>query len=314
MPARNRVEALREAVESVAVQSYQNIELIVVDDGSDPPIGPVVTEVWTSLRPINALTVVSVSEGNGNRARNAGLRIASGEYIQFIDSDDILESEKLSCQVARLKDSPDLDAVICRVAFFDSKGPAGLWNSAMQNGQPVLGDFIAHRCDWQTMAPLWRRRIFDSGLQWAPDIPCLQDWFFHMQALAAGARVLLDMEVLAHYRLPEAGHVSWRMNTPEKLRKRIEVYRKASQHLRKAGHTDAQLHHDLSRYFEPIKMDGINQQDLGAYFLALRAQILCDRTIRGLAQAIARLAKSSWLLANIGRGRTHNPVSVDTPR
>ncbi|TDU71390.1 glycosyl transferase family 2 [Prosthecobacter fusiformis] len=299
MPARNRIEFLQEAVSSVASQSYQNIELIVIDDGSDPPIEQVALDTWCTRRSPDDLIIKRISEGNGNRARNAGIALATGQFIQFMDSDDLLDSKKIECQAERLHEDLELDGVICQVQLFDGNGRSGLWRSQLQGGIPTLKDFIGASCDWQTMAPLWRRRLFDAGLRWDPEISCHQDWVFHLHALSSGARLLLDFKVLAFYRMPEEGHVSWNMSDPVKLQQRIVVHRRSLDLLRRAGIIEAEIYRHQWWRIEQTKSDAINRQDFEAYFDALWVQFHCDKTLRGQTKTVASFLKVNWLLMKI---------------
>ena len=94
IPTYNRAALLREAVASVRQQSYARLELIVVDDGSTDATA-------ASLRPFPEARVVRQEHtGMPGQARNAGARAARGEYLAFLDSDDLWLSHKLTVQVA----------------------------------------------------------------------------------------------------------------------------------------------------------------------------------------------------------------------
>jgi glycosyltransferase involved in cell wall biosynthesis len=99
MPAFNRLEYLPQAVQSVFAQTYQNWELIIADDGSEE-------ETRSYLRALAArerVTVVWLAHtGNPAAARNAALSVARGEYVAFLDSDDVWMPEKLERQMAGL--------------------------------------------------------------------------------------------------------------------------------------------------------------------------------------------------------------------
>ena len=94
IPTYNRAALLREAVASVLRQCYAPLELIVVDDGS--------TDATVAcLRPLRELRIVRQDHtGMPGQARNAGARVARGEYLAFLDSDDLWLPHKLAVQVA----------------------------------------------------------------------------------------------------------------------------------------------------------------------------------------------------------------------
>ncbi|HBG61316.1 MAG: hypothetical protein A2Y03_00140 [Omnitrophica WOR_2 bacterium GWF2_38_59] len=102
IPTYNRASMLKRAVESLLKQEHRNIEIIIVDDGSEDDTENVIAEIDdTRIQYIK-------SEGNNGVSfvRNVGLRHATGEYIAFLDSDDVFFSNKIKEQV-ELYDSLD---------------------------------------------------------------------------------------------------------------------------------------------------------------------------------------------------------------
>lgn len=93
IPTYDRNDRLRDAVESVRRQTYSPVELIVVDDGSPTPVEQTLQDVSTGE--IESVDIVRHSTNRGaNVARNNGIRRASGEYIGFLDDDDLWHEEK----------------------------------------------------------------------------------------------------------------------------------------------------------------------------------------------------------------------------
>ncbi len=93
IPVYNRTDTLRTAIESVFLQTFKDYEIIVVDDGSD-------LSVAECLAPyMNRINYIRLSKNRGvSAARNTGIRAAKGEFIAFLDSDDIWLPEKLERQ------------------------------------------------------------------------------------------------------------------------------------------------------------------------------------------------------------------------
>ncbi len=94
IPVYNRTETLKDAVESVLFQDYPDIEIIVVDDGSEP-------DLTACLKPyMNMIRFIRLDENKGvSRARNEGIKAAEGEFIAFLDSDDVWLPFKISHQM-----------------------------------------------------------------------------------------------------------------------------------------------------------------------------------------------------------------------
>ena len=91
----NRQELLSRAIESVLLQSYQNIECIVVDDASEDGT----KEYCESIESINYVRISKDESKGGNYARNLGIKNALGEYIAFLDDDDYWLPEKIEKQI-----------------------------------------------------------------------------------------------------------------------------------------------------------------------------------------------------------------------
>jgi len=114
VPTFNRAALVLEAVQSVLVQSYANFELIVVDDGSTD-------DTVERLRRIGdrRLSVVTVPHGGVSAARNAGLAVARGALIAFLDSDDLWLPDKLTIELDFLRRHPDVGLVFGDLEKYD---------------------------------------------------------------------------------------------------------------------------------------------------------------------------------------------------
>src|SRR5262245_45010048 len=89
MPAWNpRPDWLREAVSSALAQQRCSIELIVVDDGSDTPVADLLSDLDDAR-----LRLLRVPHGRVSRARNAAIEAARGDYVRFIDCDDVIVAD-----------------------------------------------------------------------------------------------------------------------------------------------------------------------------------------------------------------------------
>ncbi|MBN1588240.1 MAG: glycosyltransferase [Pirellulales bacterium] len=116
LPAYGRHQFLSESIRSVLGQTYPNIELIVVDDGSREPLENVVQAISPRARCIRQCHAGVAA------ARNRGLREARGELIAFQDSDDVWHREKLAAQVAFLATHPDVGVVYTAKRVIDEAG------------------------------------------------------------------------------------------------------------------------------------------------------------------------------------------------
>ena len=103
MPAYNTARFIRAAIDSVLAQTYKNFELIVVDDRS-PDDCAAICQSYSDTR----LRLVSLTENRGLAgARNAGIEVAQGEFIGFLDSDDVAVPERLALQLTYFDSHPN---------------------------------------------------------------------------------------------------------------------------------------------------------------------------------------------------------------
>src|ERR1051325_3486936 len=102
IPFYNRIEWTKEAIQSVLLQTFQDFEIIVVDDGSE-------REYRKTIEELDNRIIYLRQENRGvSAARNVGIHQSSGEFIAFLDSDDLYLPEKLTLQLAMMKENPDL--------------------------------------------------------------------------------------------------------------------------------------------------------------------------------------------------------------
>jgi len=106
IPTYNRAACLKEAIESVINQTYKQLELIVVDDGSTDTTGELLQQYGT------VLSVLHTSHRGPSAARNCGIAAARGEHIAFLDSDDVWLPDKLRAQILFFQDHPE--ARVCQ--------------------------------------------------------------------------------------------------------------------------------------------------------------------------------------------------------
>ncbi len=141
VPVYNGAAHIVETVESVLAQTYADLELIVVDDGSTDGTAEL-------LRPYRGqLRLVQQSNQGVSAARNCGLRLALGHFVLFLDGDDILYPDKLEQQVALLEADHSLGAV-----------HSG-WRLVDEYGRP-----LRNICPWQQSPAL----SLSDWLQWKP--------------------------------------------------------------------------------------------------------------------------------------------------
>ena len=119
IPTYNRAHCVSRAIESALQQTYANIEVIVVDDGSTDNTEEIVRQKFGSHK---QLVYIRQDNAGVSAARNHGIRIAKGDYIAPLDSDDSWEPWKLEMQVACLVAHPELALVSTDMAAINAQG------------------------------------------------------------------------------------------------------------------------------------------------------------------------------------------------
>ena len=117
MPAYNSEKFIRQAVQSVLEQTYTNYELIIVEDCSTDNTLSILNEYSLKDKRINLLTNEKTS--GVSYSRNRAMSIAKGDYIAFLDSDDIWDKQKLQKQVDFVKNNPDANFVFTGSSFIN---------------------------------------------------------------------------------------------------------------------------------------------------------------------------------------------------
>jgi hypothetical protein len=200
IPTYNHSSYLPEAIESALAQTAP-VEVIVVDDGSTDDTARVVDEY--DERHAN-LKVVHVDHAGPSAARNRGLLAARGEYVMFLDADDVIAPEKVAAQLAEFDDH--VGWVLSDVRIEDAvRNRVELASERYRYKQRNLGGWIRDQLAISNfipiMAPLVRRSVL-ADVRFGELLP--EDWHF-WYAVAAQARVRYVPQVLATYRKRRQG-------------------------------------------------------------------------------------------------------------
>ncbi len=169
VPVYNVEQYLRECVDSILSQSFTDFEVILVDDGS-PDNCPKICDEYAEKDP--RVKVIHKPNGGLSSARNAGLDIATGEFVGFVDSDDIIESEMYEKLVSAIMKN-DADICFCRVVAISETGdqqPNGKYfgiGSSVLEGYRVLEMLVKGGCGSSTYYEsiwnkLYRRKLFSN--------------------------------------------------------------------------------------------------------------------------------------------------------
>lgn len=207
IPCYNAERWILETLESVKRQTYRNIEIIVVNDGSKDKS----RELVQSFEFPNLVLVDQQNKGQ-TAALNAGLAAASGDYIQYLDADDLLHPEKIDIQLKRLQDKPGCMASAEWVRFYDKTDhlifrPDDTW----QDLDPVEWLLRAWKTGGGMMYPaMWLlpKDIARNIGPWADELTLNNDADYFVRAILASKKILFCPGAKTYYRSGVTGSLS----------------------------------------------------------------------------------------------------------
>lgn len=180
VPAYNVEGTLIKCVASILDQPFRDLELILVDDGSPDKSGAMCDEI--ALRDARVV-VVHKSNGGLSSARNAGLDIARGQFISFVDSDDWVSSDFYAENIALLENFKNLDMVLTNVQKVYEHGsspllrilPEGLYTGKEACAEVIFSASVASLCMAIYRRKVWEGLRFTEGILFedsviAPDL------------------------------------------------------------------------------------------------------------------------------------------------
>jgi hypothetical protein len=188
IPVYNRPSQLREAADSVLKQDYRPIELVIVDDGSTDDT-PDVAGALAAEHPDIVRFARQANAGPG-AARERGRAMASGEFIQYLDSDDLLLPGKFRAQVTALRSAPKADVAYGITYVRDANGLL-VDTPHKKTGEPMpamFPEFLVSRW-WETATPLYRSSVTDKAGAWT-ELSLEEDWEYDCRVASLGGKLV----------------------------------------------------------------------------------------------------------------------------
>ncbi|MBX2940667.1 MAG: glycosyltransferase family 2 protein [Ferruginibacter sp.] len=182
-PVYNRANLLKDTAASVLAQKYPEWEWIIVDDGS--------TDDTTSVGRLLEMQDSRIRFMQRNReprgacaCRNIAMENARGEFLIFLDSDDLLAPFAIQNRIQKFEAFPQFDFMVYSTAFFQCQmlDANAWWNVFTKENDLVR--FARGEAVWHTTGPIWRRSfLVQNNLQFDENLMSGQDWDFHVSAL-----------------------------------------------------------------------------------------------------------------------------------
>jgi len=197
IPCHNAGTYLAETVQSALDQTLQDVEIVIVDDGSTDLVTLQLLDSMTDPR----ARVFRQSNAGPAAARNRAIREAHGEYILPLDADDLLEPTYAAKAASVLDAQPDVGIVYCQAAKFGVEDVP--WElpefspDELVLGNVIFASAMFRKVDWESVGG------FDEGLRHG-----MEDYDFWIRLVHAGSRVVRLPEALFRYRIREGSRTA----------------------------------------------------------------------------------------------------------
>lgn len=234
IPVYNRPQLLQEAAASVLSQTYRPIEVIIVDDGSTDDTGKIADNL--ALEHPEKIRIIHQENTGPGLAREAGRQLAKGEFIQYLDSDDILLPHKFEVQVNGLRAHPECGVSYGKTRYYkiDEASSDIPWKRTGEKISTMFPSFLQSRW-WGTSTPLYRRTLTDKAGPWT-NLKNEEDWEYDCRIAALG----VDLHYVPEFISEERDHENERLskggsNDKEKLDHRAAAHEQIFRHAQRAG-------------------------------------------------------------------------------
>jgi len=176
IPTYERPKYLPGAIQTALGQTYENIEIIVVDDGSTEPYADEIGAEFPE-----SVTCVRHEENKGlSAARNTGIENASGEYIAFLDDDDRWHQTKIERQVQALETNSDAGLATCLVAAVTPDRELAYCENGTAYGDCAVDLLVGNQIGTPSRV-LVREKCIDEVGGFDESLPTKQDWDFYIR-------------------------------------------------------------------------------------------------------------------------------------
>ena len=275
IPVYNRSEELIRAVESVLTQTYKQIEIIIVDDGSTDSTFAIAQQLASSHPDI--IYAYSQTNSGPGVAREKGRCVARGEFIQYLDSDDVLLPSKFQWQVAGLQANPD-----CGVSYgmVRLRYPDGSVTTEPQKHTgiyvPTMFPLMLQYRWWDTPVPLYRKEICDRAGNWKR-LRLEEDWEYDCRIASLGIKLHYCPEYVCEVFMHNGERLSrGEALDPNRLCDRAKAHSLILNHAIRAGITEEQpeMQHFAKELFLLARQcgaAGLSQESRQLFHLARQA-------------------------------------------
>lgn len=287
IPTFNNAHLIGETVQSVFLQTHRPLEVIFVDDGSTDSTRDTVDEFREKYSSDPAFEIRYFFQGNkgGAIARNLGITKSRGEYIQFLDSDDLLSENKIALQMDAQKNLPEKTTAYGSWRYFE-KHETSYRLYKLYDERKTENQLLNWISGWfvPSHAILWRRSDIATLGPWDESLKADQDGEYALRFLMAGGSFAFVENNTAYYRqsrnLKKVKSTVSRQATAESIQSRIGLVQQLETQFTQQKRLDADTRNALARrYYEIARHWTLHQKELRQFCLKEFARLTSNGAI-----------------------------------
>ncbi len=223
IPTYNSERYISETIQSVVNQTYSNWELIIIDDGSTDSTAQIIQKHFSDPK----IRYVYQANQGVSIARNNGMFLSKGDYVAFLDSDDLWEPNNLELKIKFLNSEPDIDWVFSDMKELDEKTKE-IRIAARGTDENILEKILLWEGEVVPCSPsnvIMRRKCFEEGIKFDPNFSTAADQDFTIQLAVKHEGKRIKEELLTY----RVRNDSMCRNIALMEKDHIAVYKKAGQ-------------------------------------------------------------------------------------
>lgn len=258
IPVYNQEKYLKETLQSVINQSYSNWECILVNDGSFDNSVVIINEC---LKQDNRFHFINSENKGVSNARNLALQQAKGEYVLFLDGDDLIHPEKISQVISNFQKDSDLSILFNTTSYFQDVTENKLYDIKIDVELLNFNDLLLYWGE-KIILPIHSAVIKKSlldGIEFNTDLTAQEDWLVWLRLFQKNPKVLVLDAVLSFYRK----HNSSRTQTVSLKEDHFKALQLFEKYIGSEKHKEL-LIHQIERYYlksydNAFKLDAIRK-------------------------------------------------------
>lgn len=280
IPIYNVEKYLEKCIKSIINQTYRNLEIILINDGSTDKSAKICEEY---IKQDNQIVFINKKNGGSASAKNEGLKVAKGDYITFVDSDDFIESDMIEYMVNTIK-KYNVDIVQCSFTNL-YKNTEKFKQDTIVEQKISSKDFLElFLTKWDSSLfwnKLFKREVIENVF--FKEGRCIDDEFFTYKCVINSKSIVTSNKIVYNYRMRKSGVMTSESSQKQILKDRID-------YLYERYELVTQIYEDL---------DDIFLENLLTYYLIISRNYFIDKNILDYMKSKLKLIKGKIIVSHI---------------